>query len=67
MQMHATHSDEVIVLDGLRGDAAKAHLHASKDRVRQRDGGEAAGYLEDVGSARSQMRRPDASSSLSWR
>ena len=47
--------------------AAKAHLHAQRDRVRQRDGGEAAGYLQDVGSNASQMRRPDPAKSLSWR
>jgi len=47
--------------------AARAHLHASKDRQRQREGGEAAGYLQDVGSGRSQMRRPDCSTSMNWR
>lgn len=48
--------------------AARAHIHAQRDRMRQRDGGEAAEYLQDVGSGQGQMRRPDkSSSSLSWR
>lgn len=52
--------------------AAKAHLHASRDRVRAAGGvsGQAqpkSHYLVELKSEKAQMRKPSGDDSLSWR
>lgn len=47
--------------------AAHAHLHAHRERNRHREGEETADYLQDIGSSKSMMKRPDPDASLSWR